>query len=68
MEKLISKLKTIPDSYDDFVSGVINYAKRDPKHVEILNQYIAAHPRANSSEITEFIIQQPDFYYYGATK
>ena len=64
MEILKSKLKAISDSYDDFVAGVMNYARRDPKHVQVLNEYIDSHPQANSSDITEFIIQQPDFFKY----
>lgn len=67
MTNLIRKINEISDVYDDFVLGVINYAKRKPEHVKILNDYIDSNPNLTTSDIVEFIIQQPDFHSYSAT-
>ena len=40
MTELITKLSMISDVYDDFILGVINYAKKKPEHVDILLDYI----------------------------
>ena len=67
MKNLMKKISDIPDVYDDFVSGVINYAKKEPSHVEILNDYLDNGRDLTTSDVVEFIIQQPDFHSYSAT-
>ena len=67
MTNLIKKISEISDVYDDFVLGVINYAKKNPKHVKILNDYLDNHRDVTTSDVVEFIIQQPDFHSYSAT-
>ena len=67
MKNLMKKVSEISDVYDDFVSGVMNYAKKDPKHVEILNDYLDNGRNLTTSDVVEFIIQQPDFHSYSAT-
>lgn len=67
MKNLMKKISDIPDVYDDFVSGVINYAKKEPSHVEILNDYLDNGRDLTTSEVVEFIIQQPDFHNFSAT-
>ena len=64
---LIKKISEFSDVYDDFVLGVINYAKKNPKHVKILNNYLDNNRNLTTSDVVEFIIQQPDFHSYSAT-
>lgn len=61
MKRLIKRIKEIPDSYDDFVLGVINYAKQQPEHVSLLHRLLDANTNISSSDIIEFIYNQPDF-------
>lgn len=68
MKELIQRLSAIPDTYDDFLLGVINYAKKDPSHIEILNDFMRNNPDATSSDVVYFIINQADFYNFSATK
>ena len=67
MKNLMKKISDIPDVYDDFVSGVINYAKKEPSHVEILNDYLDNGRDLTTSDVVEFIIQQHDFRNFSAT-
>ena len=66
MEELIQHLSNIPDGYDDFILGVINYAKKDPSHIKLLNEYMRHEKNLISSDVIEFIISQPDFRNYSA--
>lgn len=66
MTELIEKLNKIPDAYDDFISGVINYAERKSEHVDLLNRYLNRNQNVTSSDVVEFIIKQPDFHSYSA--
>ena len=61
MKRLIKRVKEIPDSYDDFVLGVINYAKQQPEHVFLLHRLLDENTNISSSDIIEFIYNQPDF-------
>ena len=61
MKRLIKRVKEIPDSYDDFVLGVINYAKQQPEHVSLLHRLLDENTNISSSDIIEFIYNQPDF-------
>lgn len=67
MNDLIQRLNNISDTYDDFISGVINYAKKDSEHVRILNEYIGSRTDLTTSDVIAFIIGQPDFHNYSAT-
>ena len=64
MKELIEKLVNIPDSYDDFLLGVISYAKKTPEHIIILKDFIDNNPQVSTSDVAEFIIEQPDFRSY----
>lgn len=66
MTNLVKKISEISDVYDDFILGVINYAKRKPEHVSILNEFIDNNPNSTTSDVVEFIVQQPDFHSYSA--
>lgn len=65
MKELIQHLSNISDAYDDFIFGVINYAKKDPSHIKNLNNYMRGKNDLTSSDIINFIISQPDFHSYG---
>ncbi len=67
MKELIQQLSNISDAYDDFILGVINYAKKDPTHIELLNEYMSNGTDLFSSDVIEFIANQPDFHSYSAT-
>lgn len=68
MKELIELLSNISDVYDDFILGVINYAKKDPAHIDILNKYMRGKTELTTSDVIGFIISQPDFHDYSATK
>ena len=67
MKELIQQLSNIPDAYDDFILGTINYAKKDPSHINILKDFMRGKTNLTSSDIVAFIISQPDFHSYSAT-
>jgi len=64
MKELILQLGNIEDAYDDFILGVINYAKRDSSHVIKLLKFIEQNDNITSSDVIEFIAEQPDFNDY----
>ncbi|MBO5597419.1 MAG: hypothetical protein J5943_02290 [Oribacterium sp.] len=68
MKELIKLLSNISDAYDDFIFGTINYAKKDPSHIEILKDYMSGKSDLTSSDVIAFIMKQPDFHNYSATK
>lgn len=61
MDELEELLNKVCDTYYDFVVGVKQYCKRSPKRLEKVLQYLKENPNANSSIITEFIFEQPDY-------
>lgn len=67
MKELIQQLSNISDTYDDFILGTINYAKKDPSHIDILKDFMRGKTNLTSSDIIAFIISQPDFHSYSAT-
>lgn len=67
MTELIKKISKIPDVYDDFIIGVVGYAKRKAEHVQLLNTFIDSYPDSTTSDVVEFIMSQPDFHNYSAT-
>ncbi|MCQ2531662.1 MAG: hypothetical protein MJ093_03040 [Saccharofermentans sp.] len=66
MKVLIEKIMKIPDVYDDFVLGVVNYAKMNPDHVVVLNEFMDSKKDVMTSDVVEFIMKQPDFHTYSA--
>lgn len=68
MKELIQRLSMVPDAYDDFIMGVINYAEKDTSHVEVLNNYMSGNADLTSSDIVRFIMEQPDFHDFSAVK
>jgi hypothetical protein len=67
MKELIQHLSNISDAYDDFILGVISYAKKNSSHIDILNDYMRNKTNLTSSDIIAFIMRQPDFHDYSAT-
>ncbi len=68
MKELIQQLSNIPDAYGDFISGTINYAKKDISHISILEEFMRGKTNLVSSDVIAFIVSQPDFHSYSATK
>ena len=68
MKELIKQLSNISDAYDDFILGTLNYAKKDPSHVEILKCYMSGKSNLTSSDVIKFIMNQPDFHSFSATQ
>ena len=66
--ELIRLLKEMPGTYDDFILGVLSYARKDPSHVDTLRNFISNSPNLTTSDVVEFIIRQPDFHDYSAVK
>lgn len=64
MTELIRELSMIPDVYDDFILGVVNYAKRKQEHVDLLLNYIRSNKSTETSDVVRFIMIQPDFEEY----
>lgn len=62
MNELTAMLYDVTDSYYDFVIGVSAYAKKSPTRTDAVKGFICNHPDALSSDIIEFVSNQPDFY------
>lgn len=62
MEELVNKLNAIPDSYFGFVAGICTYAKRKPSRLKAILDFMSQTPNATSSDIVEFVMDQPDFH------
>ncbi|MBQ3546640.1 MAG: hypothetical protein IJA34_16900 [Lachnospiraceae bacterium] len=62
MEELTKRLIAIPDSYDDFVAGIVSYAKRKQERLRKIIDFLDETPDALSSDVVEFVIMQPDFH------
>ncbi len=65
MEELIKKLNDIPNSYFGFVAGIVSYAKKKPERLQILLQYLDNSNDLTTSDVVEFVINQPDFHEFG---
>ena len=64
MKDLVMKLGNIPNAYDDFILGVINYAKRDKKNIKKISEYIDAKDNITTSDVIKYISEQPEFKEY----
>ncbi|MBR0435214.1 MAG: hypothetical protein IJK13_04345 [Lachnospiraceae bacterium] len=65
MEELVNKLNQIPDSYFGFIAGVITYVKRKPERLEKVMHFLDTSKTLTTSDILEFIADQPDFHEFG---
>lgn len=62
MEELKALLNNISDSYYDFVSAMIHYAKKKKTREDALLGFIKSNPDATSSDVIEFVSNQEDFF------
>ena len=62
MEELRIMLKNVPDSYEDFVIGMINYASYSEDRKQRLTEYLRNNPGVGTASIIRYISDQPDFY------
>ena len=62
MEKIAIRLNNVKDSYYSFVVAVMTYVKNKPSRLPIVQKFMDKHPDASTSDILEFISDQPDFY------
>ena len=62
MEELRKYLENVPDSYTDFVDGMLNHARYSKKKERRLLQYLTEHPGATSSDVLRYMMSFPDFF------
>ena len=67
MEELYNKLNAFPDAYFAFVMGVITYAKTKPERLTKVMVYLNSSDSLSTSDVIEFISDQPDFHEFCAT-
>ncbi len=67
MDELYAKLNAIPDSYFGFVMGIMSYAKKKPERLERVLQFLNNNADLTSSDVVEFVMDQPDFHEFGLT-
>ena len=58
MDELKVLLNQVEDTYYDFVVAVLQYAKKKQSRTEVVVEYIKKNPKANTSDILEFISDQ----------
>ena len=66
MEELYNRLVAFPGSYFGFVMGVITYAKTKPERVNKIMDYLKSSDNLDTSDVIEFISDQPDFHEFCA--
>ncbi len=62
MEELINKLNSVPGSYFGFVAAISTYAKKKQSRLVNVLKYLNEHPNATTSDVIEFVSDQPDFF------
>ena len=62
MKDLENRLNNLPNAYFAFVHGVSTYANKKPERYNTIMKYLDDNPDTNPSEITKFVMMQPDFY------
>lgn len=62
MEELITRLKEVEDSYEDFVGAISQYARKKSSRLKAVLEYMSSNPDANSSDIIYFVSSQEDFF------
>lgn len=55
-------MRAIPDSYEGFVQGIYTYVRKKPERLERVMNYINNNKGVISSDVVEFVLQQPDFH------
>ena len=62
MNELEILLNNIPDSYYDFITAMLHYAKKKPERLKNLLEFLKMNPNASSSDVIFFVSTQPDFF------
>ena len=62
MEELTKKLIAVSDSYYDFVAAIRTYCMKKPERLKNVLRYMSENPKADTSDIIEFVSEQDDFY------
>ncbi len=62
MKELIDKLYALPNVYEDFIYGTVDYAKEKPEHLRLLLDYLRNNDNLTTSDVVYFIMTQPDFF------
>ncbi|WP_085024474.1 hypothetical protein [Anaerovibrio sp. JC8] len=68
MEELYNRLTAFPDSYFGFIIGVITYVKQKPGRLERVMDYLNSSDSLTTSDVGRFIVSQPDFHEFGASR
>ena len=57
-------LKNVDRSYDGFVHAVISYVRTPGNEAKqaMIEEFIKDHPKANSSDVLRFMIEETDFF------
>ena len=61
MKELTAMLNGIEDSYYDFVSAIVHYAKKHVSRQEALHRFLSENPDAKSADVIRFVSEQSDF-------
>ena len=67
LDEVLSKLCAIPDSYEGFVQGIYTYVRKKPERLEKVMNYINKNKEVTSSDVVEYVMQQPDFHEDGVS-
>ena len=62
MTKLEERLNSIPGAYFAFVHGISKYASKKPERYDAVMNYLDEYPDSTPSDITLFVMEQPDFF------
>ena len=62
MKELEHRLINLPNSYFAFVHGIITYAMKKPERYNAIMGYLDENPNTNPSDVTGFVMSQPDFF------
>ena len=55
MEELVTRLREVEDSYEDFVGAISQYARKKSSRLKAVLEYMNSNPDANSSDIIYFV-------------
>ncbi len=62
LKELKSKLLQIEGCYYSFVVGIMVYAEKKQSRVDAIADFLEKNPDVSTSDVVEFISNQPDFY------
>ena len=60
MSELLKLLQEVPDSYDDFVIGMMSFAQSSEFRKQKLTEFLKQNPDAESSRIIEYTARELD--------